>query len=436
MSIITLVGTQWGDEGKGKLVDLLAEDAQLVVRYQGGNNAGHTVVHKGQEFIFHLVPSGILHPGTLCILGNGVVIDPEALIEEMGILTERGVILSNLRISERAHLIMPYHRFLDELQEQARGDKRIGTTSRGIGPVYVDKVGRCGIRVADLLEEGSFEELLARNLAEKNLLFEKIYNTKQCDKDEILSDYLGYAEQLKEYISDVSSVIHKAYREGSNILFEGAQGTLLDLDEGTYPYVTSSHPIAGGASIGTGIGPTKIDRVVGAAKAYTTRVGEGPFPIEELGPVGQRMREEGREYGATTGRPRRCGWFDVVAVRHAVQANGLASIAITKLDILGGLGKIKICTGYRYKGSLIRNFPSSIRVIQECQPVYEEMDGWDDDISQAETYDELPNATRTYLARIQELLGVRISIISVGPERGQTIILENPWTSEKMSAER
>lgn len=436
MSIIALVGTQWGDEGKGKLVDLLAEDAQLVVRYQGGNNAGHTVVHKGQEFIFHLMPSGILHPGTLCILGNGVVIDPEALIEEMRILTERGVALSNLRISERAHLIMPYHRLLDELQEQARGDKRIGTTSRGIGPVYVDKVGRCGIRMVDLLEEDSFEELLARNLEEKNLLFEKIYNTKQCGKDEILSDYLGYAEQLKEYISDVSSIIHKAYREGANILFEGAQGTLLDLDEGTYPYVTSSHPIAGGASIGTGIGPTKIDKVVGVAKAYTTRVGEGPFPIEELGPIGQRMREKGREYGATTGRPRRCGWFDAVAVRHAVQANGLASIAITKLDILGGLGKIKICTGYRYKGNLIKNFPSSIRIIQECQPVYEEMDGWDDDISQAEIYDDLPDATRRYLARIQELLGVRISIISVGSERGQTIILENPWASEKMSAER
>lgn len=427
MPAIAIVGTQWGDEGKGKLVDLLAEDAQLIVRYQGGNNAGHTVVRRGQKFVFHLIPSGILHPDTLCVLGNGVVIDPEALIEEMRVLTERGVDMSNLRISERAHLIMPYHRLLDKLQEQAKGRRKIGTTGRGVGPVYVDKVGRCGIRMTDLLEPDSFEELLERNLAEKNLLFERIYQAKKCDKDEILRDYLTYGQELKDYIVDVSAIINRTHREGANILFEGAQGTLLDLDEGTYPYVTSSHTIAGGASIGTGLGPTKIDEVVGVAKAYTTRVGEGPFPAELPGPIGDLIREKGQEYGATTGRPRRCGWFDAVVVRHAVRVNGLANLAITKLDVLGGLEKVKICTGYRYKSDLVKDFPASSRVIQECQPVYEELPGWKEDISRVRAFDELPEKTRRYLARIQELIGLKISIISVGSEPEQTIILEDPW---------
>ncbi|KNZ69735.1 adenylosuccinate synthetase [Thermincola ferriacetica] len=425
MSAVVLIGAQWGDEGKGKVTDFLAEQADLVVRYQGGNNAGHTVVVGDQEFKLHLIPSGILYPEKMCLIGNGVVIDPLVLLKELEYLAGRGIKTDNLRISPRAHIIMPYHKKLDEVIEESKGTKKIGTTKRGIGPAYMDKAARVGIRVVDLLDREEFEELLEINLEEKNHLLTKVYETEGFDKKAILDEYLSYAEALRKYVADTSVLINNALKAGKKVLFEGAQGTLLDLDHGTYPFVTSSHPIAGAACIGAGIGPTKISKVLGIVKAYTTRVGEGPFPTELFDETGKLIQTNGNEFGTTTGRPRRCGWFDAVIVRYAARISGLTSIAITKLDVLTGLPVLKICTGYRYRNEIITEFPASLKVLSECEPIYEEMKGWQEDISQVNRYEDLPDAAKAYLERIRQLVEVPVSIIGVGTRRSQTIIREN-----------
>ncbi|MCG0277134.1 MAG: adenylosuccinate synthase [Thermanaeromonas sp.] len=418
---VVLVGAQWGDEGKGKVTDYLAEKADLVVRYQGGSNAGHTVKVGEEEFRLHLVPSGILYPGKICIIGNGVVVDPQVLVEELEGLKERGIDTSGLRLSYRAHVILPYHKRLDELEEERRGSGRLGTTKRGIGPAYVDKAARTGIRVVDLLDPEEFRQRLALNLKEKNELFTKVYGTSPCSLEEILEEYLEYAERLRPLVADTGQIINQALREGKKVLFEGAQGTLLDLDQGTYPYVTSSYPVAGGACIGAGVGPKAIDSVIGVAKAYTTRVGEGPFPTEAKDTAGEYLRRRGGEYGTTTGRPRRCGWLDAVILRHAADVNGLTGLALTKLDVLTGVDPIQICTGYLYKGKILSSFPASLRVLQECEPVYEELPGWADDITGAESIEDLPPACRAYIRRVEELAGVPVKLIAVGPRRDQTI---------------
>jgi adenylosuccinate synthase len=422
MSTVVLVGAQWGDEGKGKVTDFLAEKADLVVRYQGGNNAGHTVVVGDREFKLHLIPSGILYPEKICVIGSGMVIDPGVLLQEMEALKNKGISIDNLRISDRAHVIFPYHQRLDQVEEERRGDNKIGTTVRGIGPAYMDKSARAGIRMVDLLDPDEFASLLEVNIEEKNHLLTKVYGMKALDYSSILAEYRGYAENLARYVADDSLLINEAFKKGQNVLFEGAQGTLLDIDHGTYPYVTSSHPTAGGACLGAGVGPTKIDRVIGVAKAYTTRVGEGPFATELEDDTGAYIRTQGGEFGTTTGRPRRCGWFDGVVARYAVRINGLDYLAITKLDVLSGLEKVKICTGYNYRGRVIEEFPASLRVLEECVPVYEEFDGWQDDITSAKTLSDLPISARRYLERISEAAGVPIALIGVGSRRSQTIL--------------
>lgn len=425
MSSLVIVGAQWGDEGKGKIIDFLAQKADIVVRYQGGNNAGHTVEVGKEVYKLHLIPSGILYPDTLCIVGNGVVINPEVMLKEIDDLNKRGIDTSGLRISDRCNVIMPYHVKLDELEEDRKGEERIGTTRKGIGPCYVDKGERVGIRVCDLLDKEVFKKKLAANLEYKNAILEKVYNQPPLEFQEIFDAYCQYAQRLEPFVEDTTVILHKAIKEGKKILYEGAQGTLLDNDLGTYPYVTSSHPISGGACIGAGVGPTHIDSVVGVVKAYTTRVGKGPFPTELLDSLGDTLRKRGHEYGTTTGRPRRCGWLDAVVVKFAVRVNGLSSIAITKLDILDNLERIKICVGYEYKGKVITEFPSSLDVLEQCNPIYEEMDGWMEDISGVTTYDELPENAKKYLKRISEICEVDVSLISVGPRRDQTIILED-----------
>lgn len=423
MSAVVVIGTQWGDEGKGKIVDYLAEKADVVVRYQGGNNAGHTVIVGGNEFKLHLLPSGILYQGKTCVIGNGVVIDPAVLITEIENMIAKGVDPSGLRISNRAHVIMPYHRLLDAVEEDYRGDFKIGTTKRGIGPCYMDKNARSGIRMVDLLDEEEFSAKLERNLEAKNHLLKAVYNEEGFDFEAVKAEYLGYAEKLRPYVTDTSAVLHEAIGEGQKVLFEGAQATLLDLDHGTYPYVTSSHPIAGGACIGAGIGPSKISKVIGVVKAYTTRVGEGPFPTELLDATGDEIREQGREYGTTTGRPRRCGWLDACVVRYAGYVSGIDYMAITRLDILDKLKTLKICVGYKYKGQILKEFPASLKVLAEVEPVYEEFEGWETDISSVRSYDELPAKARRYVERLSEVSGIKIGIVSVGPRRDQTIIL-------------
>lgn len=427
MPSVVLIGAQWGDEGKGKVTDFLAEKADIVVRYQGGNNAGHTVVVGDQEFKLHLIPSGILYPDKICIIGNGVVIDPAVLLKELDYLVERGISIDNLRISERAHIIMPYHKKLDEVIEESKGASKIGTTKRGIGPAYMDKAGRVGIRFIDMLDKDEFAVMLERNLAEKNNLLAKVYGVEGFDKDEIMEEYFGYAERLRKYSADTSVIIHNALKSGKNVLFEGAQGTLLDLDHGTYPYVTSSHPIAGSACIGAGLGPTEITKVLGVVKAYTTRVGEGPFPTELNDEMGQHLRDVGHEFGTTTGRPRRCGWFDAVITRYTVRTSGLTSMAVTKLDVLTGLDTLKICTGYRRGNEVITEFPASLKVLAQCEPVYEEMPGWKEDITSAKKIEDLPAAAQNYLKRISELSGAPISILGVGTRRTQTIIIDQQF---------
>ena len=421
MSTVVLIGTQWGDEGKGKITDFLAREADLVVRYQGGNNAGHTVVIDGREFRLHLIPSGIFYPDKMCLIGNGVVIDPAVLVRELDMLAEQGIRTDNLRISPRAHVIMPYHRRLDEAEEDRRGNSRIGTTRRGIGPAYMDKAARSGIRVVDLLDPEEFAARLRDNIVEKNKVLSQIYGVPGFEFEEVLSEYLRLAERIRPYVADTSVIVDEAIRAGRNVLFEGAQGTLLDLDHGTYPYVTSSHPTAGAACLGAGIGPTRIDRVVGAAKAYVTRVGGGPFPSELLGGLGDLLRQRGREFGTTTGRPRRCGWFDAVVVRYAARINGLDFLALTKLDILSGFPEVQICCGYRYRGEELTEFPASLKVLAECEPVYETLPGWEEDISGVREYGALPANARRYVERIVELTGVPVALIGVGTGRHQTI---------------
>ncbi|MCF6096289.1 adenylosuccinate synthase [Thermovorax subterraneus] len=417
---VVVVGAQWGDEGKGRIVDYLAKRADVVVRYQGGNNAGHTVEVDNVKYKLHLIPSGILHPGKVCIIGNGMVIDPIALVEEIRYLESYRIdVRSRLKISDRAHVVMPYHKLLDELEEERKGQYQLGTTRRGIGPAYVDKAQRVGIRMSDLLDEKIFEERLIMNLEEKNFILEKIYKVKGFEKSSIMESYLKAAEELKDMVCDTSSIIYESSQEGKKILYEGAQGTFLDLDLGTYPYVTSSHPIAGGVCIGAGIGPTMIDKVIGVVKAYTTRVGKGPFPSELLDPTGDYIRERGFEYGTTTGRPRRCGWLDVVMLKYAIRVNGITHLAITKLDTLGGLEKVKICTAYEYNGKLIEDFPASLEVLAKCRPVYEELPGWEKNVSEAAEYDRLPGNLRRYVEKVKELVGVDICFVSVGPGRNQ-----------------
>ena len=419
-----VVGTQWGDEGKGKVIDLLSEKADVVARYQGGNNAGHTVVIDDNEFVLHLIPSGILRPGKKCIIGNGVVINPKALLEEIENLRSRKIKVNpeNLLISKNAHLTLPYHKVSEKLKEEGRRS-RIGTTQRGIGPTYVDKVARIGIKMGDFADEETFRERLKENLEDVNLFMEKIYGEDRFSFEEMAREYLDYARKLAPFLTDTSIVINEAIKAGKNILFEGAQGTALDIDFGTYPYVTSSNPIAGGVCTGLGVGPTKIDKVLGVVKAYTTRVGEGPFPTEFSPELDEQMRIKGKEYGASTGRPRRCGWFDALVVKYAARINGLDSLAITKLDVLDELDEIKICTAYKYKGKTIKEFPSELRILKEAEPVYEGVKGWETSISGTKDFSKLPEKTKEYLKKISDLVEIPISIISLGPKRKETLIL-------------
>ncbi|HHY28656.1 MAG TPA: adenylosuccinate synthase [Desulfitobacterium dehalogenans] len=422
MASVVLIGTQWGDEGKGKVTDFLAEKADLVVRYQGGNNAGHTVVVKGEEFKLHLIPSGILYEDKTCVIGNGVVVDPKVLLEELDYLAERKVKTGKLLISSNAHVIMPYHRLLDSLEEDSRGEHKIGTTKRGIGPAYMDKILRIGIRIMDLIDEEEFADKLRRNLQEKNNLLTKIYGVEPLDYDTIYKEYSGYAQRIRNFVADSSLVVDESLKAGEKILFEGAQGTLLDLDHGTYPFVTSSHPIAGGACIGAGVGPTRINRVVGVIKAYTTRVGEGPFPTELGDETGELMRQKGHEFGTTTGRARRCGWFDAVIARYAVRVSGISDFALMKLDVLSGFDKIKICVGYRINNEVIYEFPQSQKIFKVCEPVYEVMEGWHENITGVTRFEDLPKAAQEYVRRIELLTETQITLIAVGPGREQTIV--------------
>lgn len=427
MSTLVVVGSQWGDEGKGKITDLLSEEADIIVRYQGGCNAGHTVVIGDKQFIFHLIPSGILHPGKKCLIGSGVVVDPESLLQEMENLRKEGVeIDGRLFIDPKTHIVLPYHKTLDELKEKKRGKDKLGTTKRGIGPAYIDKIARTGIRMVDLIDEKSLSKKLEINWKEKNEIFNKLYGLKISNQEKIdlIKKYQEYGQLLKKYLMDVSLYLNQAIKEDKKILFEGAQGTLLDVDHGTFPYVTSSHPIAGGACVGTGVGPTKIDKVIGITKAYTTRVGRGPLPTEMQGEMEEYIRQKGREFGATTGRPRRCGWFDAVVANYAVRINGMDSVALTKIDVLSDLDKIKICTSYKYDGKFIKEFPASLEILQKCIPVYEEMKGWKKDISQVTNYEDLPPQLKAYIHRIEKLIKTKMVILSVGPQRRQTIIRE------------
>ena len=418
--VTVLVGTQWGDEGKGKVIDILTEQVQYVVRYQGGNNAGHTVVIGDDKHVLHLIPSGILHNDKVCVIGHGVVIDPKALIEEIELLKSKGIKFDDrLKISDRAHVIFPYHCKLDELRE-VRKKGRIGTTKKGIGPCYADKVSRVGIRIADLYDREYFKKRLDANIEEKNAILKNLYKSAGFSSEEIFEEYIKYAAYLKEYVSDTIPVLNEALKDGKSILFEGAQGTYLDVDYGTYPFVTSSNSTAGGACTGAGIGPSRIDRVLGVVKAYTTRVGEGPFPTEFGTDLMEKIRKKGGEFGATTGRARRCGWFDAVLVKNSVEINGMDSMVITKLDVLDELEAIKICTSYKYEGRSYRTIPAIPDFLEKCEPVYEEHPGWMSDTSGVTSYSELPQKARKYLDRIKELVGADIILVSVGKSRKQT----------------
>lgn len=405
MPCTVVVGAQWGDEGKGKIIDILSRDADIIVRYQGGNNAGHTVVIGDKEFILHLIPSGVLRKNKLCIIGNGVVVDPDALLSEIDMLEKKGIkIDGNLVISECAHVIFPYHKVIDK-----RRGAHIGTTGRGIGPCYIDKMARCGIRMIDIVNEETLRRKLSANLE----------GSREFNFDQIYKEYLGYGKKIKKYLGNVSLILNKAILKKKNILFEGAQGTLLDIDHGTYPYVTSSSATAGGASTGTGVGPTRIGKVIGVVKAYTTRVGEGPFPTEFEKDLMEKIRNKGKEFGATTGRPRRCGWFDAVIVKHAVTVNGLDEIVVTKLDVLDEMDKIKICAGYKYKGNIYKDFPASLDILENCEPLYEVYDGWMKDTTLVTNYKDLPENAKKYLKRLSKILNVKIGMVSVGSKREQ-----------------
>ena len=431
MSSVVVVGTQWGDEGKGKITDFLSEKAEYVARYQGGDNAGHTIQFGGETYKLHLIPSGIFSPEKLCIIGNGVVVNPKSLVTELAYLHERNITTDNLRISDRAHVILPYHIELDRLQEEAKGDKKIGTTIKGIGPAYMDKAARVGIRIADLLDREVFEERLRLNLEDKNRQFTKLYDANPMNFEEIFEEYYEYGQQIKQYVCDTSVLLNDALDNGKRVLFEGAQGVMLDIDQGTYPFVTSSNPLAGGVTIGSGVGPSKVTKVVGVCKAYTSRVGDGPFPTELFDEIGSRIREVGREYGTTTGRPRRVGWFDSVVMRHSKRVSGITNLCLNSIDVLTGLETVKICVAYRKSnGEEIRHYPASLVELGQCEPVYEELPGWSEDITGCRTLDELPIEAQNYVRRVSELVGVKISTFSVGPDRNQTNILEDVWDSK------
>ncbi|MEZ0481295.1 adenylosuccinate synthase [Planococcus sp. SSTMD024] len=427
MTSVVVVGTQWGDEGKGKITDFLSEHAEVIARYQGGNNAGHTIIFGGETYKLHLIPSGIFYKEKTSVIGNGMVVDPKALVQELKGLHDRGVTTENLRISNRAHVILPYHIKQDEVEEARRGANKIGTTGKGIGPAYMDKAARVGIRIADLLDHVVFEEKLRMNLKEKNRMFEKFYETEGFTVEEIMEEYYQYGQEIAQYVTDTSKVLNDAFDAGRRVLFEGAQGVMLDIDQGTYPFVTSSNPVAGGVTIGAGVGPTNISHVIGVCKAYTSRVGDGPFPTELFDEVGDQIRTVGKEFGTTTGRPRRIGWFDSVVVRHARRVSGLTDLTVNSIDVLTGLDTVKICTAYRYQGELITEYPANLRMLADCEPVYEEMPGWSEDVTSCKSLDELPDNARHYLERISQLTGVQISIFSVGPDRNQTNIVKSVW---------
>lgn len=429
MANVVVIGAQWGDEGKGKVVDIYTEFADNVVRYQGGNNAGHTLVVGDEKVVLHLIPSGILHDGKRCVIGNGVVLDPEVFIREITKLKATGYLKddSMLLLSEALHIIMPYHKRIDIAREAKSGSKKIGTTGRGIGPAYEDKIGRRGIRLMDLLDEKAFSRKVKEVLEEKNLILTQLLGDQPFTFEEIYDEYMVYAETLRKYAADTSLLLHKEIKAGKSLLFEGAQGTLLDVDHGTYPYVTSSSTCSGGACTGTGVSPREIHEVIGISKAYATRVGSGPFPTELLDETGEMLRKAGNEFGSTTGRPRRCGWFDALVARYAVRINGLSGIAITKLDVLSGLETIKVCTGYEYQGKMLDEIPASLEVMEQCTPVYEELPGWSEDITGAKSLEDLPENARKYVTRVEELSGAPVVLVSVGPRRSETIVLRNPF---------
>jgi len=420
MSTVVVVGTQWGDEGKGKITDYLADGADVVARYQGGNNAGHTILIGNKKYKLTMIPSGIFNNDKTCVIGNGMVINPAALIDEIQYIHDNGFSTANLKISDRAHVIMPYHMVLDALEEDRKGDNKIGTTRKGIGPCYMDKAARAGIRIADLMDAEEFESKVRLLVEQKNQVIEQVYGGEPVDAEAIIQEYLGYAEKLRPYVTDTSVVLNDAIDEGKHILFEGAQGVMLDIDQGTYPFVTSSNPTAGGVCIGSGVGPSKIQQVIGVAKAYTTRVGDGPFPTELHDAIGDQIRETGHEYGTVTGRPRRVGWFDSVVVRHARRVSGITGLSLNSLDVLTGLETVKICTGYKYRGEIIQHYPASLKMLAECEAVYEELPGWSEDISGAKKLEDLPESTQRYVQRVSELTGIPIAIFSVGRNREQT----------------
>ena len=427
MSSIVVVGTQWGDEGKGKITDFLAEQADVIARFSGGNNAGHTIQFGGEIYKLHLVPSGIFYKDKLAVIGNGVVVDPVALLKELDGLNERGISTDNLRISNRAQVILPYHLAQDEYEERRRGDNKIGTTKKGIGPAYVDKAQRIGIRMADLLEKETFERRLKENIEYKNAYFKGMFNETCPTFDEIFDEYYAAGQRLKDYVTDTAKILDDANVADEKVLFEGAQGVMLDIDHGTYPFVTSSNPVAGNVTVGTGVGPTSVSKVIGVCKSYTSRVGDGPFPTELFDEDGHHIREVGREYGTTTGRPRRVGWFDSVVLRHSRRVIGITDLSINSIDVLTGLDTVKICTAYELDGEKITEYPANLDQLRRCKPIFEELPGWTEDITGCRSLDELPENARNYLERISELCGVHISIFSVGPDREQTNLLEQLW---------
>ena len=427
MSSIVVVGTQWGDEGKGKITDFLAEQADVIARFSGGNNAGHTIQFGGETYKLHLVPSGIFYKDKLAVIGNGVVVDPVALLKELDGLNERGISTDNLRISNRAQVILPYHLAQDEYEERRRGDNKIGTTKKGIGPAYVDKAQRIGIRMADLLEKETFERRLKENIEYKNAYFKGMFNETCPTFDEIFDEYYAAGQRLKDYVTDTAKILDDANVADEKVLFEGAQGVMLDIDHGTYPFVTSSNPVAGNVTVGTGVGPTSVSKVIGVCKSYTSRVGDGPFTTELSDEDGHHIREVGREYGTTTGRPRRVGWFDSVVLRHSRRVSGITDLSINSIDVLTGLDTVKICTAYELDGEKITEYPANLDQLRRCKPIFEELPGWTEDITGCRSLDELPENARNYLERISELCGVHISIFSVGPDREQTNLLEQLW---------
>ena len=427
MTSVVVVGTQWGDEGKGKITDFLSKQADAIARYSGGDNAGHTIQFEGETYKLHLIPSGIFYSDKTSVMGNGMVINPQSLVKELTGLQDRGIDTSNLRISNRAHVILPYHVYQDKVDEESRGDAKIGTTCKGIGPCYTDKVQRMGIRVAEILDKEVFEQKLRSNLEMKNRLFTKFYEVEPLNFDDMFEQFYAYGQEIAQYVTDTSKVLNDVIDSEGKVLFEGAQGVLLDVDHGTYPYVTSSNPVAGGVTTGTGIGPSAVTRVIGVSKAYTSRVGDGPFPTELFDEVGHQIREVGREYGTTTGRPRRVGWFDSVVVRHSRRVSGITDLALNSIDVLTGLDTVKICVAYDYNGERITEYPANNHIIEDCKPIYEELPGWEEDITGIRRLEDLPENAQNYVKRVSELTGISIATFSVGPDRDQTNVLVDVW---------